>query len=121
MDTECPICLNTINVSDLCTTDCNHIFCYECLLEWLKKKKTCPNCRKRIETFDYKNTMNRLFYINNSEDLNMNQLNDILRNNVNYRNANKKLLLLVKLIGFTSVLFMSSSIYLTINCDLENF
>ena len=119
MNIECPICLTN---TELCTTNCNHNFCLDCLQKWLKKKKTCPNCRKRIETFTYKNITNRLFYINNLEDpnLNINQLNTILTNNINYRIANKRLLLLIKLIGFTSVLFMSSTIYLTINCDFEN-
>jgi hypothetical protein len=122
MDSECPICLNNINNTELCKTNCNHNFCLDCLQEWFKKKQTCPNCRKRIETFTYQNITNRLFYINNLEDLNLNinQLNTILTNNINYRIANKRLLLLLKLMGFTSLLFMSSTIYLTINSDFEN-
>ena len=29
-------------------TDCGHYFCRPCLEEWLKHKRTCPNCRQRI-------------------------------------------------------------------------
>jgi E3 ubiquitin-protein ligase SHPRH len=29
--------------------ECNHIFCENCLKEWLtKSKKTCPTCRKEV-------------------------------------------------------------------------
>ena len=117
MDIECTICLNNIITTELCVTNCNHNFCYDCLQKWLKKK-TCPNCRKNIESFKYKNETNRIFYINYLEDINLNEneLNNILRNNINFRNRNKNLLLSLRLICFSSIFFLSSTIYLTINC-----
>ena len=44
---ECDICFeNNIN----CLTNCNHKYCFQCLYNWIeiKKKETCPYCRKKI-------------------------------------------------------------------------
>jgi hypothetical protein len=45
-NTTCPICINNIN--NICITECNHIFCIDCILNWLSKKNTCPLCRTEI-------------------------------------------------------------------------
>lgn len=29
--------------------DCNHVFCEECISEWLERDKTCPMCRCNIQ------------------------------------------------------------------------
>ena len=36
--TECPICFNDIISEKECITDCNHIFCKDCLNNWFEKK-----------------------------------------------------------------------------------
>lgn len=44
---ECNICMEQKEKGVL--LDCNHIFCEDCLKEWLTKKKiTCPTCRKEV-------------------------------------------------------------------------
>lgn len=46
-DYECNICMEEKEKGIL--LDCNHIFCENCLKEWLtKSKKTCPTCRKEV-------------------------------------------------------------------------
>lgn len=46
-DYECSICIEEKKKGIL--LDCNHIFCENCLKEWLtKSKKNCPTCRKEV-------------------------------------------------------------------------
>ena len=49
----CPICdENKIDVS----LPCSHFFCEKCLKEWMKKSKTCPLCRLKLEFSNKKET-----------------------------------------------------------------
>jgi hypothetical protein len=41
---NCTICLE--EPEDCSQLKCGHIYHKECINEWFKKKKTCPNCRK---------------------------------------------------------------------------
>jgi len=118
MNTECPICLED---KELCITNCNHNFCFDCLHEWLKINQDCPNCRKKIESFKIGDEINKIIYINDHQNLNIDDINILLRNNINYRKLNIKLYLLLRIISFTSLLLMSSTVFLSINCynDLE--
>ena len=44
--------LQSIEDENMCTTDCNHEFCKECLDNWFNRHKlSCPLCRKNIEYF----------------------------------------------------------------------
>lgn len=43
---NCHICLSEIKKKVL--LNCGHSFCENCIDEWLKKKYTCPICRKKI-------------------------------------------------------------------------
>ena len=53
---ECSICCEEIeNTSWVCETDCNHIYHYDCMLNWVEAckqsfsgKLSCPNCREPI-------------------------------------------------------------------------
>ena len=45
---QCPICLNDELIQKCIKTDCNHIFCEECINKWIQKNITCPLCRKTI-------------------------------------------------------------------------
>ncbi|EGC30498.1 hypothetical protein DICPUDRAFT_83577 [Dictyostelium purpureum] len=45
-DDKCTICMNEIEASELAFIECVHRFCYECIFEWSKCFRTCPNCRK---------------------------------------------------------------------------
>ena len=61
---NCSICLSPIELEDLCTTDCNHIFCKECLDKWFDTHKlSCPLCRSEIQYFNHKNMNHRIVCI----------------------------------------------------------
>ena len=57
---ECAICFEVI--SNSCSANCGHHFCYKCLMKWCYKGgKTCPLCKRRMfqiildKEFDLKN------------------------------------------------------------------
>ncbi|EGC38152.1 hypothetical protein DICPUDRAFT_149147 [Dictyostelium purpureum] len=42
----CTICIERIEPSQLAVIDCNHMFCYDCIMEMsYRRNNTCPNCR----------------------------------------------------------------------------
>ena len=43
----CCICLE--NISSPFKTNCNHLFCEECLEDWLEENKKCPVCINELE------------------------------------------------------------------------
>jgi hypothetical protein len=50
VDPLCPICYEKIQ--DICTTDCGHIFCKNCIEGWFNNnKETCPLCRGLIDSY----------------------------------------------------------------------
>ncbi|EFJ41460.1 hypothetical protein VOLCADRAFT_98495 [Volvox carteri f. nagariensis] len=42
----CPVCQDPVNTP--VRLDCGHIFCEECILEWLERDRTCPMCRAQV-------------------------------------------------------------------------
>lgn len=48
IDNPCPICFEE-NIDTMCVTKCGHIFCDSCINTWLKKFKTCPLCRFKLD------------------------------------------------------------------------
>ena len=69
-ETECLICFDKTtdlnNVNDMITLECNHSFCYDCLLESYKGVKCnfsntihriCPYCRKKAKLLLLKDMM----------------------------------------------------------------
>lgn len=43
-DKKCVLCMDYLkNVS---LTKCGHLFCWECILDWLNQKEECPVCRE---------------------------------------------------------------------------
>ncbi|KFB49339.1 AGAP006611-PA-like protein [Anopheles sinensis] len=48
MNLMCPICSDLFVPSDeVHITPCGHMFHHTCLLQWLERSKTCPQCRNR--------------------------------------------------------------------------
>ncbi|CAG9326065.1 unnamed protein product [Blepharisma stoltei] len=48
---DCPVCKdNFTKQSDLLKLPCNHIFHKECVVNWLKRRNSCPVCRFVIPT-----------------------------------------------------------------------
>jgi hypothetical protein len=45
---ECPICLGVVRIGESTRTECQHLFCKNCLETWLKGNTTCPICRTVI-------------------------------------------------------------------------
>ncbi|KAK7208236.1 hypothetical protein BZA70DRAFT_273212 [Myxozyma melibiosi] len=43
----CAVCDNLM--FEPCVISCGHSFCYSCLLEWFKRRKSCPTCRTKVE------------------------------------------------------------------------
>uniref|UniRef100_A0A3Q2X8N4 PHD and ring finger domains 1 n=1 Tax=Haplochromis burtoni TaxID=8153 RepID=A0A3Q2X8N4_HAPBU len=40
---KCPICLNSLNSQPVATPEnCEHYFCFDCILEWAKNANSCP-------------------------------------------------------------------------------
>jgi hypothetical protein len=48
-DTYCSICQDKIS-SNPRKTLCNHYYCSDCLIPWLKINKTCPSCLSDLES-----------------------------------------------------------------------
>ncbi|XP_018359067.1 PREDICTED: E3 ubiquitin-protein ligase TRAIP-like [Trachymyrmex cornetzi] len=49
MEILCVICQDQFSSSDdIFFTRCGHVFHHRCLLQWLEKSKTCPQCRNRV-------------------------------------------------------------------------
>jgi hypothetical protein len=43
--TDCPICMDELGVTDNCTTKCGHKFCSSCFVKSVMRKNNCPMCR----------------------------------------------------------------------------
>jgi SNF2 family DNA or RNA helicase len=61
LNDDCSICADKLNNAVLVPC-CQHIFCGECVINWIKTKNTCPMCRSHL-------IISKLVYINeNKED-----------------------------------------------------
>ncbi|PSN44320.1 hypothetical protein C0J52_09281 [Blattella germanica] len=48
MHINCVICSDLfVPVSDVFATNCGHLFHYTCLIQWLERAKSCPQCRNK--------------------------------------------------------------------------
>jgi len=48
-DEECAICRCEIKKNDMALTKCGHLYCYNCINEWLKINNKCPLCNSQID------------------------------------------------------------------------
>ena len=61
---QCPICLEEIVADDCSLLDCDHELCKPCLdTLFAMNTMNCPLCRKDIESFTYKEQVNRIVII----------------------------------------------------------
>uniref|UniRef100_A0A182NVE8 RING-type E3 ubiquitin transferase n=1 Tax=Anopheles dirus TaxID=7168 RepID=A0A182NVE8_9DIPT len=44
---NCALCMDT--TQDISVTQCGHLFCWHCILNWLEKRQVCPICREAIK------------------------------------------------------------------------
>lgn len=50
-DVKCPVCIVQFSTEDiLVELPCEHAFHDHCILPWLKKTNSCPNCRDELPT-----------------------------------------------------------------------
>ena len=58
---SCIICFNNIPEDKLCRTNCNHIYCKECLHTWFDRGKVeCPMCRINVKSYENNGIINFL-------------------------------------------------------------
>lgn len=60
MSEDCSICADKLNNAVLVPC-CQHIFCGECVINWIKTKNTCPMCRSHL-------IISKLVYINENKE-----------------------------------------------------
>eukprot|EP01024_Parvocaulis_polyphysoides_P057701 TRINITY_DN61561_c0_g1_i1.p1 TRINITY_DN61561_c0_g1~~TRINITY_DN61561_c0_g1_i1.p1 ORF type:complete len:200 (+),score=0.73 TRINITY_DN61561_c0_g1_i1:1-600(+) len=48
---QCPICQERLSQTNMfpIKLECGHIFCEDCIMEWLERDRTCPMCRSNIK------------------------------------------------------------------------
>ena len=66
INNSCIICFNNIPKELLCITNCNHIYCKDCLNIWFDRgERTCPMCRENIKSYENNGEHTRLVIMNN--------------------------------------------------------
>ena len=87
---KCSIChTENININEICKTNCNHLYCKECLDTWLNRGNIdCPMCRGDISEYEYNNYRTKLIPITLNRNNNNNNINNTNNNNSNNNNNN---------------------------------
>lgn len=49
---NCPICLTEMENATM-LSGCYHVFCFNCILEWLRMKPECPLCKRSPKFFKH--------------------------------------------------------------------
>ncbi len=108
----CSVCLQTIERGNICTTDCLHEFCKECLDKWFNRHKlSCPLCRKNIEYFYYKNNIHRIVSV-----IRENNNQQITQQNTSYVIITKKMYNIMYIITSISIISTALMGYLYSEC-----
>lgn len=45
----CPICMENIFENEPSSTNCGHLFCFECIQKAIRNSRKCPMCAKRLK------------------------------------------------------------------------
>ena len=69
---ECNICFEPTLLTNTCTTDCGHHFCFKCIACAMQHSNKCPCCRHELYEFTEKTSHNTdtdmdTYYINNGQ------------------------------------------------------
>jgi hypothetical protein len=66
-DNTCIVCYNDIDDKDKCITNCNHIYCKDCLNVWFDRGNVeCPMCRVPVKSYLNDNIMNKIVVLKKS-------------------------------------------------------
>lgn len=52
LQSDCPICCDTVSSQSVVTPCCQNIFCGKCLISWLGTNSSCPMCRANMGVND---------------------------------------------------------------------
>ncbi|XP_024884185.1 E3 ubiquitin-protein ligase TRAIP-like [Temnothorax curvispinosus] len=92
MNIVCVICSDLLAPSDdVFQTPCGHIFHFACLIQWLERSKTCPQCRGKTTTDNI-----RRIYFNFSNNDGARSLQNRTKDSENLHNLNAKIVEKVK-------------------------
>ena len=85
-DVTCIVCYNTIETENICKTNCNHIYCKDCLNVWFDRGNVdCPMCRDPVKSYLNDNIMNKIVVLKNQT-----QNLILFQTNTGYEEAIKK-------------------------------
>lgn len=76
LENQCNVCFSSLN-KPIIVNCCNQFFCGKCILEWLRKKRTCPTCRAIL-------TNDLLTFIRSKDDPHEDKLFDYTIKKTNY-------------------------------------
>ena len=117
---SCIICFNSISDEEMCVTNCEHKYCFDCLKEWFNRGNiSCPFCRQDIEHFFKNNEKNNIVKvtikepINNIVNLSVNTPNtgNINENRVSIENGKLVYLKLFTILNITYLLYLQYKNY----------
>lgn len=61
-ESECAVCKEGMGVGrDVCKLPCGHLFHWGCILPWLRKRDSCPCCRRQLPSDDVAGEIGRLW------------------------------------------------------------
>ena len=64
MNEPCIICFNYTTKESMCMTNCNHIYCKDCLHTWFDRGKIdCPMCRGNVKSYKNNGIHNHLIVL----------------------------------------------------------
>ena len=87
-DEETQVCAICFEEKSLSLTKCGHIYCKECITEWMTKRNNCPTCKKDL-------TMNDIFLI--KKEINKDKKEDNINPLINkYGSKLGKVILMIK-------------------------
>lgn len=109
INNSCIICFNNIPKELLCITNCNHIYCKDCLNIWFDRgERTCPMCRENIKSYENNGEHTRLVIMNNYPE------DRVVIEMINNNNDNNNIIIanLHKKIGYMRFYILINLLYL---------